>query len=147
MVRPGKIRFAAFAGGLVLATAAHAQALSPYQHKKRPLVVFAPSEQHPSLTRQKAAVNGFKTSLSDRDVVVVYVVGGAVSTEFGPKPGVSAASLRTTYRASEGAFRVLLIDKDGRTRVDSASPLSANDIVAELDRVPTRRDVVRQRTP
>ena len=131
---------------LVLTSVVQAQALLPYQNKKRPLIVFAPSEQHASLMRQKAAINGFRTALSDRDLVVIYVVGEAVNAEFGAKPGMSAASLRSTYRASEGVFRVLLIEKDGRTRVDSAAPLSANDIIAELDRVPTRRDVVRQRS-
>ncbi len=131
---------------LVLAsTACQAQALLPYQGKKRPLIVFAPFDQHPSLMRQKAAINGARTAISDRDVVVLYVMGAALTVEFADRPGVNAQSLRSLYRASEGAFRVLLLDKDGRTRLDTASPLSAADIIAEVDRLPRRRDNVRLR--
>lgn len=134
------------AGWLLLASAAcQAQALLPYQGKKRPLIVFAPSDQHPSLMRQKSAINGARTPISDRDVVVLYVVGQALSVEFANKPGVNAQSLRSLYRASEGAFRVLLLDKDGRTRLDTATPLSAADIIAEVDRLPRRGDSVRRR--
>lgn len=134
------------AGWLLLASAAcQAQALLPYQSKKRPLIVFAPSDQHPSLMRQKSAINGARTPISDRDVVVLYVVGQALSVEFANKPGVNAQSLRSLYRASEGAFRVLLLDKDGRTRLDTATPLSAADIIAEVDRLPRRGDSVRRR--
>lgn len=130
----------------MVSSASQAQILLPYQHKKRPLIVFAPSEQHPGLMRQKNAINGARTAISDRDVVVLYIVGAALSVDFGGKPGVSAQSLRSLYRTSEGAFRVLLLDKEGRTRLDTAAPLSATDILSEIDRVPTRRDSVRQRT-
>lgn len=126
-------------------TLSFAQGLAPYLGRKRPLIVFAPSDQHPSLTRQKAAINGARTAISDRDVVVIYVIGSALAVDFGNKPGVSAQSLRSLYRASEGAFRVLLLDKDGKTRLDTAAPLSASDILSQIDRTPTRRETVRQR--
>lgn len=146
VVRLGVRLFTLASAISIFATSAFSQALLPYLGKKRPLIVFAPSEQHSSLTRQKAAINGARTAISDRDVVVVYVIGSALTTDFGNRPGVSGQSLRSLYRASEGAFRVLLLDKDGKTRLDTASPLSASDILSEIDRVPTRRDTVRQRS-
>lgn len=136
--------FFAFALG---AAACQAQVLLPYQGKKRALIVFAPSDQHPGFTRQKAAVNGARTAISDRDVVVLYIAGSSLAVEFGNKPGMSPQSLRSLYRTGEGAFRVLLLDKEGRTRVDTGSVLSASDILSEIDKVPMRRDSVRQRTP
>lgn len=131
----------------LLSSVVQAQVLFPYQFKKRPLIVFAPADQHPGLTRQRAAINGARTAISDRDVVVLYVVGSSLSVEFGSKPGVSAHALRSLYRTSEGSFRVMLLDKEGKTRLDSAVPMSAADILSEIDRVPTRRDSVKQRTP
>ncbi len=79
--------------------------------------------------------------------MVLYIVGSSLSVEFGSKPGVSAQALRSLYRTSEGSFRVMLLDKEGKTRLDSAVPMSAADILSEIDRVPTRRDSVKQRTP
>jgi hypothetical protein len=130
---------------LTALTASPASALEPYQGKKRPLVVFAPSDQHPGLTRQKSIVNGQRIGFSDRDVVVIYVVGTSVRTEFATGPGMSASALRSRYRASEGSFRVLLIGKDGGTRIDSPTALTAADLFSEIDRMPMRRDEVRKR--
>jgi hypothetical protein len=122
-----------------------ASAMSVYQWKKRPIVVFAPSESDARLVRQKATINGARTSFLDRDVVVVYVIGGVASHDLGPGPGMSGAALRSRFRASEGAFRVLLVGKDGGIKLDSPAPIAANDLFGEIDRMPMRRDEIRKR--
>jgi hypothetical protein len=139
--------FALLLAALAAASSAPARAdMVQYQWKKRPLVVFAPSDQHPGFVRQKTIVGGNRTALADRDMVVVYVAGGSVSTDLGAPPGMSAAALRSMYRASEGAFRVLLIGKDGGIKIDSPTPLAATDLTAEIDRMPMRRDEVKRRS-
>lgn len=133
---------------VALATAATvAQAMSVYLSRKRPLIVFAPADQHPGLVRQKSVINGNRTALSDRDLVVVYVIGGGVSTELGPPPGMNASALRSRYKASEGSFRAILVGKDGVVKVDSPVPLTAADLAAEIDRTPLRREDSRRREP
>jgi hypothetical protein len=126
-------------------TPSAASAMSVYQWKKRPVVVFAPSESDARLVRQKATINGARTSFLDRDVVVVYVIGGVASHDLGPGPGMSGAALRSRFRASEGAFRVLLVGKDGGIKLDSPAPIAANDLFGEIDRMPMRRDEIRKR--
>ena len=136
--------FAVVAAALLAATAVHA--VTVYQWKKRPLIVFAPSAGDARLARQKTIVGGNRTAFLDRDVVVVYVVGGEATHDLGPPPGMSAGALRTLYRASEGGFRVLLVGKDGGVKIDSAVPLAAADVFAEIDRMPLRRDVMKTRS-
>ncbi len=94
----------------------------------------------------KAMIGGNRTTLLDRDLSIVYVVGGELSHDLGPPPGMSPGAIRSLYRASEGAFRVLLIGKDGGIKMDSPQPISAADLTAEIDRMPMRRDEMRRRS-
>lgn len=140
-------RFAACASVAALLVAAPcAQAIPAYQWKKRPLIVFAPSAADARLARQKTIVAGHRPAFLDRDVVVVYVVGGDLMHELGAPPGMSAGALRSLYRASEGAFRVLLVGKDGGVKIDSPAPVAAIDLFAEIDRMPMRRDEMKKRS-
>ena len=134
----------ALAGLFTAAAAAHAKTV--YQWKKRPLVVFAPSDSDARLVRQKSIINGARTGFLDRDVVVIYVIGGTASHDLGPGPGMSGPALRTRFRASEGVFRVLLLGKDGGIKLDSPAPLTASDLHGEIDRMPMRRDEIRKRS-
>ncbi len=119
--------------------------MADYQWKKRPLIVFTPTDQHPGFVRQKTIIAGNRTAFGDRDMVVIYVTGSSVFTEIGAPPGMSAAALRSHFRASEGRFRVILVGKDGGIKIDSPTPLTASDLNAEIDRMPMRRDEVRRR--
>jgi Domain of unknown function (DUF4174) len=98
------------------------------------------------LARMKTMIGVNRTALLDRDLTVVYVIGGELSHDLGPPPGLSAGAVRTLYRASEGAFRVLLIGKDGGIKLDNAQPITASDLTAEIDRMPMRRDEMRRRS-
>lgn len=131
--------------GLV-AFARPASAIPAYQWKKRALIIFSPSASDARLSRMKTIIGGNRTALLDRDLTVVYVVGGELSHDLGPPPGMNAGAVRTLYRASEGAFRVLLIGKDGSIKMDSPAALSASDLTAEIDRMPMRRDEMRKRS-
>jgi hypothetical protein len=130
---------------LLVALPSMGHAMQVYQNKKRPLVVFAPTDQHPAFTRQKAVVNGNRLTLSDRDMVIIYVIGSSVMTELGQGPGMNAAALRSRFRVSDGAFRVLLVGKDGGVKIDTAAPLAMTDLIGEIDRMPMRKDEVRRR--
>jgi Domain of unknown function (DUF4174) len=121
-------------------------AIPAYQWKKRALLIFAPSASDARLTRMKSMIGGNRTALLDRDLSVVYVIGGELSHDLGPPPGMNAAAVRTLYRASEGAFRVLLLGKDGGIKMDSPAPISAADLTGEIDRMPMRRDELRKRS-
>ena len=120
-------------------------ATESYRNRKRPLVVFAPAADNPGLTRQRNIINGNRTQLLDRDVVIVYVTGNSVSHDLGVAQNLSASALRQRYKVSEGQFRVMLFGKDGVQKFDQPIPLSSSDLIAEIDRMPTRRDEVRRR--
>jgi Domain of unknown function (DUF4174) len=134
---------AAIGAATLLAPGAHA--MNDYQWKKRPIVIFSPSENDARLIRQRAIINGNRTSFLDREVVVVYVVGSSMTHDLGAGPGMSGSALRSRFRVSEGSFRVLLVGKDGGVKLDSPQPVSASDVFNEIDRMPMRRDEIRRR--
>jgi hypothetical protein len=136
---------AALAAIGALTHAAGASAMSAYTWKKRPLVVFAPSSSDAALARQKAIVASSRAGMAERHMVVVYVVGDSVSADLGAGPGMGAGALRARYGVSAGAFRAVLVGKDGGSKLSSGSPLSAGTLFATIDAMPMRRDEMRRR--
>jgi hypothetical protein len=119
--------------------------MSSYTWKKRPLVIFAPSDSHGDLQRQRMIVAGARGGFLDRDMVVVTVVGDRVQADLGGGPGQSASRLRERFGVASGAFRVLLVGKDGGVKLSSSSPISAGTLFGTIDAMPMRIDEMRRR--
>ena len=88
---------------------------------------------------------GNSAGLAERDIVVVWVTGNDVRVEFGPGPGLTAAQLRARFGAAETGFRVVLVGKDGGTKLTQATPLSTDTRSAPSTPCPcaaTRSEVV-----
>ena len=113
--------------------------------KKRPLVVFAADGTSDELARQRTIVAGSRDAFTERDMVIVYVIGDTVSADLGAGPGQSAGALRARYGVPPSAFRVLLVGKDGGVKVSSGSALSAGKLFGEIDAMPMRVDEMRRR--
>jgi len=122
-----------------------AAAMADYRWRYRPLLVFADDAAGASLVRQRGIVAANRAGLAERDVVVVWVVGTAVMSEFGPGPGQDARALRARYGVTRGAFRALLVGKDGGVKLSQAAPLDAGRLFATIDAMPMRRDEVRRK--
>ena len=139
------VAIALITGFAVTAGGTDAAAMSGYLWKKRPLVVFAPSEGNASLAQQRASVAGNRGGFAERDMVIVYVVGDTVSTDLGTDPGLSASALRSRYGVSSGSFRAVLVGKDGGSKLSSGSPFSSGTLFSTIDAMPMRADEMRRR--
>ena len=128
----------------VLAGTAPAFAMTDYKWKYRPLLVFADSEASGPLAEQRRIVAASRASLTERNVVVIWVVGDTVSAELGPQPREGAKTLRARFGAAKGGFRVVLVGKDGGTKLNSASPLGAGALYATIDAMPIRQNEMRR---
>jgi hypothetical protein len=118
--------------------------MTDYKWKYRPLVVFADSEANAPLSEQRRMVAASRASLTERNVVVIWVVGDRVSADFGPHPRESAKTLRARFGAPNSGFRAVLVGKDGGTKLNSASPLSAGALYATIDAMPMRQNEMRR---
>ena len=86
----------AVASGLA-GTATPGAAMSGYQWKNRPLVVFAPVNQSVNLVRQRRIINANRAGFQNRDMVVITVVGDRVTSRFGRNPRLGAEGLRQRF--------------------------------------------------
>lgn len=131
--------------GLTLAmpSAPAIASMAKYKWKNRPLVVFAASAGSNQLTQQKALVNSRIGGFRDRDMVVIYVVGTTVQARLGSAPGLTAAQLRQRYGVSRGAFRAILVGKDGGRKLSASSPLTPRRLFNTIDAMPMRRQEMR----
>lgn len=122
-----------------------AQAMSAYLWQKRPLVIFAPSRQHASTVRQTRIINANRTGFSERDMVVVTVVGDRVTTRFGSGPKLGADALRARFGIGRDEFRALLVGKDGTVKLSRGEAVDAGRLFSLIDSMPMRRQEMRKR--
>ena len=136
---------------LIMATAAvlamaasDVEAASSYRWTKRPLFVFAADALDKSLAEQRQIIADSRNEFSERDIVVVYVVGDGVSAELGGKPGQTADALRALFGVGKSQFKAVLVGKDGGAKLSSGKPFSAATIFGTIDAMPMRRDEMRR---
>ena len=129
----------------IVVISSDATAMSNYRWKYRPLLVFSDSASSAALAQQRGIVAASRTALADRNVVVVWVIGDVVSSEFGPRPELGASALRARFGVANASFRAVLVGKDGGAKLSQSTPLDAARLFATIDAMPMRRDEMRNR--
>ena len=84
-----------------------------------------------------------RDSFQSRDIAVVYVIGQSVSAELGPEPTAIPVKLRSHFRVARGDFRVVVIGKDGETKLLSDAPVTPEQLFQTIDARPTAKDSVK----
>lgn len=119
----------------VEAMAAGGDPLAAHLWKSRVLVIAAPEAGDARVQAQREALASARAGLSERDLVVVEAIG----------PGRQAAALRQRLGLSEGAFRAVLLGKDGGPKLSSGEPIPLQNLFATIDAMPMRRDEMKRR--
>lgn len=105
--------------------------LSEYLWENRPVVVFADTESDPRFVRQMELLEEDADSLKERDVVVI--------TDTDPD---NPSDLRNSLRPR--GFMLVIVGKDGKVKQRKPAPWSAREISRAIDKMPLRRDEMRQ---
>lgn len=108
--------------------------LDAFRWKSRLLVVAAPSADHPGAIEQRRLFAAARAEARDRDLVLVEASGD------GPR----AAEIRRRFGIPAGAFRAVLVGKDGGAKLASPNPIPAERLFAEIDGMPMRQDEMRR---
>ena len=124
-----------------------AEAMSAYRWTYRPVVVFAGAASDSALAEQRRIFAGSRSGLAERDVVIVWVIGNTVLAELGPGPGLTASQLRSRFGAEGSGFRVVLVGKDGGTKLTRPTPIGTRTLFGTIDAMPMRRDEMRRSRP
>lgn len=139
-----KLRSIVLTSVLMALTISPAAAMTGYRWKHRPVVVITGPGGEAALAEQRRIFSADMSGLRERDVVIVWVAGNTVSAELGPGPGMSAEQLRRRFGAPENGFRVVLVGKDGGTKLSRSTPLPSNVLFGTIDAMPMRRDEMRR---
>jgi hypothetical protein len=123
---------------LMPARAAAAE-LGDYLWQRRPLLVFAPTENDPRLVETMRRIEASRCDFADRDMVLGRIVTEGTSTLDGNVVDTNQAQrLRSALGIGANSFSVVLIGKDGgeKLRVNDIPDLQA--IYAVIDGMPMR---------
>lgn len=118
---------------------AKANPLDNYAWKKRPVVVFAPSDNDNLLSEQQANLRPHLDALKERDIVLIEVYEDEVRFVIGERFQASATDLRRHFGAIENRFGIVLIGKDTGVKLHSAEPVTARALFDLIDAMPMRQ--------
>jgi hypothetical protein len=115
--------------------------LSRYLNRNRLLLTFAPSPADSRCAKQRAAIDGKSAGFKERDVIRFDVFENDTSRRGGEPLLVSDANaLRQEFHVAAGQFKIVLVDKDGRTIYSATRPAPAPTLLAAIDATTVRRD-------
>lgn len=109
--------------------------LSRCQGKNRVLLIFAPSKSDPRWQKQNALLKNSAAAFRNRNLLRFDVIGN----------GKSSSKLRLRYGVNSDGFVYLLIGKDGYVASSDSTPISLSKLMAQIDRMPMRREEMRRR--
>jgi hypothetical protein len=104
--------------------------LSDFKWEKRPIVVFADSDQDPRFKEQISLLTSRLDALEARDVVIL--------TDTDPD---NLSELREKLRPR--GFMMVLIGKDGGVKLRKPFPWDVREISRVIDKMPLRREELR----
>ncbi|MEM1262955.1 MAG: CIA30 family protein [Pseudomonadota bacterium] len=120
--------------------------LRALQWQKRVLVISAADPDDDDFIAQRAAITESKTEFDDRDLVLVTLVNTGVSLADDRTLSTGdVSSLRKALAITGKGFAVRLIGKDGSVKLANDSVVSMAELYALIDRMPMRRQELRDR--
>lgn len=110
----------------------------------RPLLLFAPSPDDPSLRAQLHRLKSDAAGLLDRDVLLIAIpFNTPAPTDVSLTPE-DALAARRRFRVDPTDFEVILIGKDGGEKLSSKKPVSFEKLQETIDAMPMRQQEMRQ---
>ncbi len=113
----------------------------------RPLLVFAPSLDHPQLVEEFNQLKAHATELKSRSVLYVPIVPEGHNQ---PIPGSKVptarlsedelAAMRHRFKVEPPDFLVILIGKDGEEKLSDKAPVSVDQLERLIDSMPKRKN-------
>lgn len=111
--------------------------------QSRPLIVVAPSASDATWLQFKQALMqpANREAFIEREMVLYTVVDGVGKrNDQALDPRATSALLSTLGVKPDGPTRLLLVGKDGGTKIDQHAPLDVSVVFATIDKMPMRQN-------
>jgi Domain of unknown function (DUF4174) len=116
----------------------------------RPLLVFAPSLDHPQLVEQFNQLKAHAPELKSRNVLYVPIVPEGHNQ---PIPGSKVptarlsedelAAIRHRFKVEQADFLIILIGKDGNEKLSNKTPVPVDQLERLIDSMPMHKNEMR----
>ncbi len=121
-------------------------ALQSYRWESRPLLVFAPSEDHADYVKLVRSLRAQRAELLDRDMVVFHLLSkGQSRIEKESLKAQVATALRARFDVRPGEAVMILVGKDGGTKARRPLDDDLSPIFALIDAMPMRLREMQER--
>ncbi len=121
--------------------------LEQFQWKNRLLFLFAPDDENPIFKKFQNEIKSQTAEVEDRDLVVFEVL------EKGPSrvnrtqlERQVADSMRNRFNVPRHKFTLILIGKDGGTKLKRHAQTDLKEVFELIDSMPMRQKEMRQKT-
>ncbi|MBE0535559.1 MAG: DUF2867 domain-containing protein [Phycisphaerae bacterium] len=119
--------------------------MEAYRWKNRPVLIFAPSREHPSFVQQRQWLSEVAAGVEDRDIVIIEVCGRDSSNAGRRAPGENEqTSLRKRFDAPTDDFLFVLVGKDGTVKLKSHEPVAPAELFDLIDAMPMRQEEMKK---
>ncbi len=129
----------------VIPDSSMAKDLSQYAWRNRLLTVFTPTAQDAKFVEQRALLEGEQRRLSERELVIIEIIGEEVLLSGESAVIEDANSLRERFGVKADEFAVRLVGKDTGVKLRSDSPLVPAQLYALIDAMPMRLREMKER--
>lgn len=111
--------------------------LAPFHNRCNVLVVFEGSNDDRPFRQEEELVH-HEQKLAERDVTVLRIAGGGVFQHYGEPHALNADDIRKELQGpADDEFEIVLVGRDGITKLRSYAPLPVNVIIDIIDRLPS----------
>jgi hypothetical protein len=119
--------------------------LKDLKDRARPLLIFAPKPDDPQLQIQVRTLNEHAAETHDRDLVPIALPYNNPSPTPAQLTPTDAEAARRHFHVNPGDFAVILIGKDGGSKLRSDKPLTMEKLNETIDAMPMRQDEMKSK--
>lgn len=120
--------------------------MEDYQWQNRVLLVFAPDSHDVQLAEQVANLSELGAGLSARDLVVWQLVNEESASMNGEvDASLLSQSFYDYFSVEDTDFTVILLGKDGTSKLRQTQPITSDRLFALIDAMPMRQREMRER--
>lgn len=120
--------------------------LQQLRDRARPLLVFAPRPDDPRLKIQIRTLQEHAAEAHDRDLLPVALPYNNPSPTPAQLSPDDAQAARRRFHVAPGDFAVILLGKDGGSKLRADKPLSMDKLIGTIDAMPMRKEEVQERS-
>ena len=112
--------------------------------QKRVLLVFAPDNTNINYHRQNLILSEIAAGMKEREMMTIRAIWDSKLLIDNNEQSLTANVLYQYFFVAEKQFRVMLVGKDGKVKLDRNKPVLTKELFALIDEMPIRQHEMQQ---